>query len=61
MLAHTSASNYYYVTFSLAQHHGYSLNDLENLLPFELELYVQLLVDYIKQQQQEAENKRRNG
>ncbi len=61
MLAHTSASNYYYVTFSLAQHHGYSLNDLENLLPFELELYVQLLVDYIKQQQQEAENKKRNG
>ena len=61
MLAHTSASNYYYVTFSLAQHHGYSLNDLENLLPSELELYVQLLVDYIKQQQQEAENKKRNG
>jgi len=61
MLAHTSASNYYYITFSMAQHHGYSFSDIENMMPFELDVYVSQLVDYIKQQQQEAENRRRNG
>tara|TARA_R100001509_G_C4755707_1_gene177938 strand:- start:299 stop:484 length:186 start_codon:yes stop_codon:yes gene_type:complete len=61
MLAHTSASNYYYLTFSMAQHHGYTLNDLENMMPFELEIYVSQLIQYIKTQQQEAENRKRNG
>ena len=45
----------------MAQHHGYTLNDLENMMPFELEIYVSQLIQYIKTQQQEAENRKRNG
>ena len=30
------------------QHHKYSLSELENMMPWEREVYVALLVDYIK-------------
>ena len=36
------------------QHHNYSLGDIENLMPWEREIYVQMLIEYIKE-----ENKRR--
>ena len=44
------------------QHHNYSLSDLENMMPWEREIYVDMLVTYIKeenekQRQQEAEQK----
>jgi len=34
----------------MAQHHKYSITDLENLLPFERDLYVNMLIDYIEDQ-----------
>jgi len=36
------------------QHHNYSLSDIENMMPWEREVYVQMLIEYIKE-----ENKRR--
>ena len=30
------------------QHHHYSLSELENMMPWEREIYVALLMDYIK-------------
>jgi len=44
------------------QHHNYSLSDLENMMPWEREIYVEMLVQWIKeenekQQQREAEGK----
>ena len=49
MLSHNSLANMYHTNFSLMQHHKYSLTELENMIPFERDLYVQLLVDYLKQ------------
>jgi len=42
------------------QHHNYSLTDLDNMMPWEREIYVDMLIDHIKkendkQQQREAE------
>jgi hypothetical protein len=39
----------------MAQHHGYSISDLENMVPFELELYSSMLIDYLEQKKQEQE------
>ena len=39
----------------MAQHHGYSISDLENMVPFELELYSSMLIDYLAQKKQEQE------
>ena len=32
------------------QHHKYSLNELENMLPWEREIYVNLLMQYIEKE-----------
>ena len=40
------------------QHHKYSLTELDNLLPWEKEVYVTLLTNYIKE---ENEKRRREG
>ena len=32
------------------QHHNYSLSDLENMLPWEREIYVDMLISYIKEE-----------
>jgi|TARA_Y100000114_G_scaffold88283_1_gene81712 hypothetical protein len=33
------------------QHHKYSLNEIDNLIPWEKEVYVNMLVDYIKEEE----------
>ena len=34
----------------MMQHHKYSLTELDNLIPFEKEIYVNLLVGYIEEE-----------
>lgn len=36
--------------FQLMQHHKYSLSELENMMPFERDLYVSLLVQWVEEQ-----------
>jgi hypothetical protein len=38
------------VNFALMQHHKYSLTELENMIPWEREIYVGLLSNYIKEE-----------
>jgi len=45
------------------QHHKYSLEDIEHMMPWEKNIYVSLLINYIKEeneklQQQKILNKR---
>ena len=42
------------------QHHNYSLSDLENMLPWEREIYVDMLITYIKEEN-EKEKQRQQG
>ena len=61
-MAHTDLASYYQITFALMQHHKYSLTELENMLPWERDIYLALLKDYIenenlkRQQQEGAQN-----
>lgn len=32
------------------QHHKYSLTEIENMIPWERDIYVSLLVNYIKEE-----------
>jgi hypothetical protein len=55
--------NYFETNFALMQHHKYNLEDIEHMMPWEKNIYVTLLVNYIKEeneklQQQKAINKR---
>ena len=40
------------------QHHHYSLADIENMLPWEREIYVDMLITYIKEENEKAERRR---
>ncbi len=50
MLSHISLGAYYKMMFSMVQHHKYSISDLESILPYERDLYVEMLVDFIEEQ-----------
>lgn len=40
---------FYKLNFSLMEEHKYSLNDLDNMLPWEREIYISLLVKQINE------------
>ena len=46
----------------MMQHHGYSLTELENMMPWERQVYIQLLSDWIEEENQriQKENARIN-
>jgi hypothetical protein len=37
------------------QHHNYSLNELENMLPWEREIYITLLSEFIKEENEKIQ------
>ena len=37
------------------QHHKYSLTELDNMLPWERQIYVALLIEYIKEENDKME------
>lgn len=41
----------------MVQHHKYSLSELENLYPYERDLYVDLLKNYLQEEQQRLAQK----
>ena len=59
-MAHLSAESYYELTFSLIQYHKYSLTEIENMMPWERDIYVQLLKNHLEEEEQKAKA-RQNG
>ena len=59
MLSHDSLYNYYETNFSLMQHNKYSLTELDNMIPFEREIYVSLLMKYIKEENEKMKEQER--
>ena len=49
-MAHESLESYYKVNFALMQHHKYSLTELENMIPWEREIYLSLLSQFIEEE-----------
>jgi len=37
------------------QHHKYSLTELEEMIPFEREIYVNMLINYLEEEQKRLE------
>ena len=40
------------------QHHNYSLVELENMMPWEREIYVGLLMEYIKEENERIDKEK---
>ena len=43
------------------QYHKYSLGDLEEMLPWEREIYVDLLVQHIREENEKIREKQKQG
>ena len=49
------------MNFSLMQHHKYSLAEIENMLPWERDIYVSMLIQYIKDENEKSRIKQQNS
>ena len=43
------------------QHHKYSLTELENMIPWEREIYVGLLINFMKEEKERLEREQRKN
>ena len=63
-MIHMDLASYYKLNFSLMQYHKYSLTEIENMMPWEREIYLTLLKDYIESEnlkRQQAEGVQKYG
>lgn len=58
ILSHNTLANYYQTNFSLMQHHKYSLSDIDNMIPWERDIYVKMLIEYLDKLREEQEKRR---
>jgi hypothetical protein len=54
-MLHEDLVSYYKINFALVQHHKYSLSELENMIPWEREIYLTLLQSHIEEQNLKAQ------
>jgi len=59
MTGYSNIAVYYNTLFSMVQHHKYSLTEINNLYPYERDLFLELLRQHLKDL--EEERRRRNG
>lgn len=45
------------MNFALMQYHKYSLTEIEEMFPFEREIYVAMLIKYLEEEKQRLENR----
>ena len=43
----------------MMQHHNYSLTELENMMPWEREIYIGLLLDYLEKEKERMKRENR--
>jgi hypothetical protein len=55
LLSHNTLANYYQTVFALVQHHKYSITELENLIPYERDIYVAMLQEHLQKEKERHE------
>ena len=45
----------------MMQHHNYSLTELENMIPWEREIYIGLLMQYLKEEAERMEKEKQKN
>lgn len=57
-MSHNSLEYYYQTNFALIHHYKYSLTELENMIPWEKEVYINYLENYLEEQRLKQQQKR---
>ena len=45
----------------MMQHHNYSLTELENMIPWEREIYIGLLMNFLEEERERMEEEKRKN
>ena len=45
----------------MMQHHNYSLTELEDMIPWEREIYIGLLMNFLKEEEERVARENRRG
>ena len=51
-LSHDSLLNHYSTKFQLMQHHEYSLTEIDDMIPWEKEVYLNMLIEHLKEEEE---------
>lgn len=56
-MSYNNLENYFRTNFMLMEEHKYSLVEIENMMPFERQIYILLVNEYIKKKEDELKQK----
>ena len=54
-MIHMDLEAYFRLNFALIQYHKYSLTEIENMMPWERDIYVELLRQHLKEEKEKQE------
>ena len=57
-MSHMNLEAYFRINFALMQYHKYSLTEIENMIPWERDIYVELLKQHLEE---EKEKQKQDG
>jgi hypothetical protein len=60
-MVHMDLENYYRLNFALMQYHKYSLTEIENMMPWERDIYVGLLRLHLEEEELKRNQEKSNA
>jgi len=60
-MAHMELESYYRINFALMQFHKYSLTEVENMMPWERDIYLALLKQHIEEENEKVKKAANSG
>ena len=60
-LSHNSLENYYLSTFEMIQHHKWSLTEIEDMLPYERDIYATMLTNWVQEENERIKQQNQSG
>ncbi len=52
IFGYDTLGNYFQTNFALMQHHKYSLTELDNMMPWERQVYIDMLVKFLEEEKE---------
>ena len=60
-MLHMDLESYFRLNFALMQYHKYSLTEIENMMPWERDIYVGLLQQHLEEERLKEQQRKGNG
>ena len=60
-MSHIDLENYYRLNFALIQYHKWSLTEIENMMPWERDIYTILLKQHLEEEEAKAQQVNTGG